>query len=271
MAEETIKTSTEVQTEGEQPEQKQPSKYEQQAIEMGWRPKEEWSGDLEDFVDAKEYVQRKSFYDRISLQSGEIKELKKTLNEFSEHFRKVEDYTRKQVLEELKQAKKTALEQGNADDVIRIDEAITDFKVKEKELEAQKQAKEQQHQSGELNPEFVRWKSNNDWYTVDQEMTKYADRIARGMVAGDASRDRLEILSDIEKEVKARFPDKFKNKHREAPAAVETSTTGAKPAAPKLKASPEELAAARKFVKAGWYKSEDEYIKALRQMDKDGE
>ena len=172
MAEETIKTSTEVQTEGEQPEQKQPSKYEQQAIEMGWRPKEEWSGDLEDFVDAKEYVQRKSFYDRISLQSGEIKELKKTLNEFSEHFRKVEDYTRKQVLEELKQAKKTALEQGNADDVIRIDEAITDFKVKEKELEAQKQSKEQQHQSGELNPEFVRWKSNNDWYTVDQEMTK---------------------------------------------------------------------------------------------------
>ena len=257
--------------EGESAQQKPVSKYETQAIEMGWRPETEWEGDPEDFVPAKEYVQRKSFYDRISAQSGEIKELKKTLGEFSEHFKKVEDYTRKQVLEELKTAKKNALLDGNADEVIRIDEAITDFKVHEKELERQKEAKKVEADSNGLHPDFVTWQNANQWYQTDAEMTRYANMRAKGYVEeyGDNSPDK--VLSFVEKEVRARFPDKFKNKKREAPAAVEGGSGGSKPAVGKLQASAEELAAAKKFVKMGVYKSEDDYIKVLRKMEKDGE
>lgn len=248
--------------------QPQSSKYEQQALDLGWRPQEEWTGDPEDFVDAKEFVQRKSFFDRISTQSAEIKELKKTLNEFSDHFRKVEDYTRKQVLEELRAAKKNALEEGNADEVLRIDEAIIDFKTHEKEMERQKAEKEAKgaQPTGELNPSFVQWQQRNSWYTQDPEMTRFADTYARGVVAANPDADRLEILADVEREVKARFSDKFKNRNRTAPAAVEGSTGGAKPKTTKLDATPEELAAARRFVKIGAYKSEQEYIAALRKL-----
>lgn len=243
------------------------SKYQEQALEMGWRPKEEWAGDPEDFVDAKEFVQRKSFYDRISTQSAEIKELKKTLSEFSDHFRKVEDYTRKQVLDELRAAKREALEVGNTDEVIRIDEAITDFKVNEKELERQKEAKKAAEANAPA-PELVEWQTRNKWYTTNAEMTKYANVIAAGLVASNPNGDRVEILKEIEREVRARFPDEFKSKRRESAPAVESSTTHAKPKADKLVGTPEEMAIARRFVKAGIYKDEAEYIKELRKMDK---
>lgn len=251
---------------GEQPQEKQYSKVETQALEMGWRPQEEWTGDPDDFVSAKEYVARKSFFDKIAHQSKEIKELKATLGEFSEHFRKVEDYTRKQVLEELKAAKKAALEAGDPDEVIRIDEAITDFKVNEKELEAQKKAKEEQPKSGELNPVYVSWKAKNSWYQADPKMTQFADKIAIGYRQLHPDSTPEQVLAEIETEVRERFPDKFKNPARSKPAAVEqgSSAPAKKPA--KLDATPEELAVARKFVRQGVYASEDDYIKILRKM-----
>lgn len=243
------------------------SKYHDQAIEMGWRPIEEWQGDPEDFVDAKEFVQRKSFYDRISTQSSEIKELKKTLSEFSEHFRKVEDYTRKQVLDELRSAKREALEVGNTDEVIRIDEAITDFKVNEKELERQKEAKKAQEQNQPA-PELMEWQARNKWYTTNADMTRYADVIARGLVAANPNADRGDLLKEIEREVRQRFPDEFKSKRREAAPAVETSTGGGKPKTDKVQGTPEEMATAQRFVRMGVYKTAEDYIKALRKMDK---
>ncbi len=243
------------------------SKYHEQALEMGWRPQEEWSGDPEDFVDAKEFVQRKSFYDRISTQSNEIKELKRTLSEFSDHFRKVEDYTRKQVLDELRAAKREALEVGNTDEVIRIDEAITDFKVNEKELERQK-AEKQAAQANQPAPELVEWQSRNKWYTTNPEMTRYADVIARGLVAANPDGDKVAILKEIEKEVRQRFPDEFKSKRRDAAPAVESSSGGAKPKVDKAVGTPEEMAVAARFVRAGLYATTEDYIKALRKMEK---
>ena len=53
----------EVQTKENQNQEAQPkelSAIEQRAIEMGWRPQEEFNGDEEDFIDAKEFVRRKN-------------------------------------------------------------------------------------------------------------------------------------------------------------------------------------------------------------------
>lgn len=46
-----------------------PAPYEAKALEMGWRPKEEWDGPEEDFIDAKEYVRRKSLFEKIEHQN----------------------------------------------------------------------------------------------------------------------------------------------------------------------------------------------------------
>ena len=41
------------------------SPIEQKAIQMGWRPKEQFEGDEEEFIDAKEFVRRQPLFDRI--------------------------------------------------------------------------------------------------------------------------------------------------------------------------------------------------------------
>lgn len=248
-----------------QPEQATLSKFEQQALDMGWRPQSEWKGDPEEFVSAKEFVQRKSFFDKISVQSQKIKELETTLSQFSEHFRKVEDYTRKQVLEELKAAKKVALEEGDPDKVIQIDEAITDFKVNERELQKRKE-EEAAKKDVQLPPQLVAWKDKNTWYSADEKMTKYADKIAFGYKQMNPNATPSDVLAEIDAEVRERFPSYFENKQRAKPAAVEPSSGSQSKPPLKYDPTPEERRIALKFVKSGVYKTEEAYFKALRDM-----
>jgi len=247
------------------------SKYEDQALEMGWRPQTEWTGEAEDFVTAKEFVQRKSFFDKIAAQNSEIKEFKKTIEQVTDHHRKVEEYTRKQVLADLNKAKQRAYEEGNAGEVAKIDEAIIDFKLNETELKRQAEV-EAQRKAGVAAPEVSEWQERNSWYLKDQEMTRYVDTFTKGFLDlnPQAKSDPAAVLVLIDKEVRARFPDKFKNAKRTAPSAVEGSgQTGAKPKEAKIVLTDEERKVAQRFVNRGLYKSVDDYAKELRKMNGD--
>lgn len=248
--------------------EKQPSKYEQQALGMGWRPQEEWEGEAEDFVSAKEFVQRKSFFEKISTQSKKIKDLEDSITHFKDHYQKMEEFSRKRVLDELKTRKKAALEDGDPDAVIEIDEAIADFKIQEKEIKEKQEKAEQQKRNVDPAP-LVEWKTRNEWFDRDQEMTRYANRLAYGYRAEDPDRDPADILKEIERDVRKMFPDKFKNVARNKATAVEPSSNGKSSASnnsKKYDPSDEERAIARKFVKMGMFKSEDAYYEDLKKL-----
>lgn len=271
--------------EGQQQEAPQLSEKEQAAMAKGWRPESEWQGDPDDFVSAKEFLQRQSFFDKIDAQKNAIKqqaeelsELKETLEKFAEHHKNIEQYTRKQVLEELKQRKKQALEEGDADAVVEIDEAIGDFKLKEKTREdeeaAAKLAKAKTPHTGQLHPEYVSWQKENDWYEKDAEMREFADEIGIGYVTrkgGAANTDPQEVLKYITKRVKETFKEKFQNQNRNKAGTVEGSSAprqGGKEKAPE--ASEDEMRVARKMAKLmpKLYKSPEDYIKEIRKLDK---
>ena len=55
------------------------SPVEQKALEMGWRPKEEWTGEEGDFISAETFVARKPLFDRIEHQNKELKQVKQYL------------------------------------------------------------------------------------------------------------------------------------------------------------------------------------------------
>jgi hypothetical protein len=242
------------------------SEAEQQAIEMGWKPKSEWSGEEDDFVSAKEFVRRKSFYDRISSQSKELKELRVTLDALKEHNKKIETYTRKQVMEELKQAKRDALESGDVEKVLEVDEAIIQYKLVEKdEAEKEKQVKEQ---PGE-HPDFTAWKTRNKWYSTDPDLQDFANTIGVGYKNRNPDAGPEQVLSYVEKKVKEAYKDKFENPKRKQESAVETSSAGSvsKDTKGKYTPSDEEKAIAKKFVRQGVYKTENEYYAALAGMN----
>src|SRR2546430_1692102 len=60
-------------------------KYEEKARKLHWAPLEEWRGDPEDWVPAKEFVQRQKLYDRIDSLQDAIKEWKQANKWFDDN------------------------------------------------------------------------------------------------------------------------------------------------------------------------------------------
>lgn len=236
------------------------------AMQMGWRPQADWDGDPDDWVDAKEYVGRQKLYDRIQDSNKRLKQLEKTLNEFKGHHEKVKETEYKRALETLKQQKIRVLEEGNAAELLEIDDKIDE--VKEQMREAKQTAKQP-----EVDPDFQRvmteWVDRNKWYQNEPDMKKEADLIGYTYVQLNGPGDGPEgVLKAVEKEMRKRYPEKFVNPRKEQAPKVETG--GDKPGTDKADSSnvvltDEESQAMRKFVRAGLM-TEKEYKAEIKRM-----
>lgn len=235
------------------------SKYETEALNMGWRPETEWEGDPEDFVTAKEFVQRKSLFDKISTVQKENKELRTVVEKLKEHHNNIEEYTRKQVLADLQKARKAAFEEGNADAINEIDEAIIDYKLQEKE---RKEVKVEPQQPDPQ--QFLDWRNKNPWFGTNEVLTIAANGLAAKYIKEHGNGDPAAVLRYVETEVKKEFPEKFQNPNKQRATSVESSSPGkATKQSNTYTLTDEERRIAQKFVRAGAYKSVDDYAKEL--------
>lgn len=253
-------------TTDQQVETPQFSAVEEQAIEMGWRPKEEWQGSPEDFIDAKNFVRNKSLFDKIDHLSKRVKDQDKALNMLKEHHAKVEEATRQQVIVELKKAKRSALDEGDADKVIEIDDEI----AKQRALEAFEKSKVKTQPEG-LHPEFVSWVETNSWYAQDPSLRQEADTLGIGFQKineqAGTPKEPKEVLEYVAKQIKKLYPEKFKNPNRSTPTMVEgASTTRQKKAdLDDFQLSEEETRVMKTFVRNGIMSAED-YKKELKKV-----
>jgi hypothetical protein len=202
--------------EGSQPEL---TEVEQRALEMGWKPKTDFNGDDDTFVDAKEFVSRKPLFDRIEHQSRELKEVRKALKALGDHHQKVREVEYQEALKSLRNEKKNALESGDADRLIEIDDRIAEEKARQ--VVAQNQA---QNRANDPHPEFVNWVKENTWYVADQELRQVADQVGTAHAAANPNLTPEEVLQYVKGRVKRLFPEKFNNPNKERPSAVEGSS-----------------------------------------------
>src|SRR5258708_7163838 len=103
-------------------------KYEEKARKLHWAPLEEWRGDPEDWVPAKEFVQRQKLYDRIDSLKDAIKSQKREFEaDFQVVTKAVTDMSAqayKKALGELKAQRAIAVEDRNVEAVEALDEEI---------------------------------------------------------------------------------------------------------------------------------------------------
>jgi hypothetical protein len=209
--------------EGEQTQQvenKGPSEAEQKALEMGWRPKEEFEGDPDDFIDATEFVRRKPLFEKIDVVGRELRETKKALRALQAHHEKVKEAEYKHALDALRAEKRAALESGDADALIKIDDQIADAKAAEAVLKAQ-----QTQVTTAPHPGFVKWVDRNKWYGTDAELRTFADQVGTSYAAANPDKDPDTILDYVEKRVRKLYPEKFSNPNKTRPSSVEGSQT----------------------------------------------
>jgi len=246
-------------TEGGQEQVPEISPVEQQAIESGWVPKEEFQGEEHKWVPADEFLRRGELFRKIETQSKELKDVKKALAEMKNLHSKVREVEYQRALDSLKAQKKAALENGDADAVIAAEESIDVVKEEQRKLAQEPQ----QDTTGDQHPEFVEWTEKNSWYTNNRPMRAFADALGADMARSGLSPQQ--VLKKVEEEVRKEFPNKFKNANQSRSSSVEGSTKGNASAGNSFQLSAEERRIMHTFVRTG-VMTEDAYIKELRRV-----
>lgn len=255
------------------------SPAEEKARQSGWVPKDDWSGEPDDWVDYKEFNVRGELMSRITKQSDvinkvrdELKETRETLKKFGEHHQRVAELEYQKALKDLKSMKADALREQDHETVIEIDEQIDELKAERKQFA--KEAKQEEKQTNKTSSLVDAWVQDpkNDWYKTDK---------ARRVVADAAFVEYLELndgdfagaLAAAEKEVRKEFPHKFKT----SPVDKQSVAEGSNPASRQQKTTSktkftvrdldsEQANVAQNFVKMGLYKNAQEYVDELVEL-----
>jgi hypothetical protein len=196
------------------------SAIEQKALEMGWRPREEFDGDDETFIDAKEFVNRAPLFEKISSQSKQIKRLEQAQHALQGHYNKVRETEYKAALRALKAELEVAVEEGDLTKYHALNE-------KREEIEQDHHTLKQELAGAPAEPEvpaeLEQWIERNPWFKTQEHMRVFADRasdrFAPKVRAGLMT--TAEALREVEKLVREEFPSKFRNPNKDKPSAVE--------------------------------------------------
>jgi archaellum component FlaC len=258
------------------------SEPEQKAYDSGWRPQEEWVAegkDAEDWVTAKEFNRVGEMMDRIKSQTSQIRgqdkkinKLESTLEELAEHHKKVQEVEYKKAMEDLKTMKKDALAAYDHDQVVEIDEKISELR----DVDPNKTPKQETYsapESGDLHPEVEAWIDSNSWYTQDVVLRGAAEALADNLVKENPSYKDTpgELLNKVTETLQQEFPSKFgkpasKRQTVSEPGdgAVRSSVRPKKYSARQL--NDEQAKVGKRFMASGAVKSLDEYAQQLADI-----
>jgi len=196
------------------------TEIELKAMEMGWRPKEEFSGDETEFVDAKEFIGRQPLFDKIATQNREVKQLRQAVEALKTHYTTVRETEYKRALEVLKTERKTAVTEGDGDKFEALSQEIANV---EEQVATMQQLKEQPLvQETTVHPEFQTWISANSWYQSNKYMREFADDEGKRLHASGMT--PTDVLKAVAQAVRKEFPNKFQNPNKASAPNVASST-----------------------------------------------
>lgn len=210
------------QPEDKAPEAPQLTELEQRALSMGWRPKEDFAGNEDDFIDAKEFVRRKPLFDKIEGQSKELKNVKKALDALKTHYTKVQETEYNRALAKLQEAREEAITNSDGRAAVALEKEIKN--VENQMAEIQKVQSVQDTPEPEINPAFTAWQHKNQWYQDTPYMRVWADDY--GVKLAKTGMDPMKVLQEVEKAVRKEFPNKFTNPNKASAPDVEGSSSG---------------------------------------------
>jgi hypothetical protein len=163
-----------------------------------------------------------------------------------------------------KEKLKQAYETGDAELITEAQEALTDAKIKIKEVEQYTPSlqdedypvqNQQQVQAPRqtVDPKAEAWRERNDWFGVDEEMTALALGLHEKLVRSGVDPRSDDYYRRVDETIKKRFPDYFEDAEPQPkPAARKSATTVVAPAtrstAPRqVRLTPSQVALAKRL------------------------
>ena len=230
--------------------------FETVAKEKGWRPKEEYEGEVDNWIGAEEFIKRQPLFDKIKIQNKKLKELEKTVDALAKHYQTNIQQAKERAILDLKSERREAIELGEVDKVEEIDQKMMHVH----------QMVEPVVPTKGIAPEIEQFVDDNrDWFNKDEEMTSFA--VAYNETALKKGLDMQKSLDETLKAVKRAFPDKFANQRRQSPPPVEGGTTLSKGEGKYSVArlNNEQKIVYNQLVKVHKQMSHDDYFKSLDQ------
>lgn len=235
------------------------SPVQQKALDQGWKPKDQFEGAEEEFIDAPEFVRRGELFGKIDHQSRELKAVKQALEALRQHNTKIEQSAFDRAVKELKAQRKEAIIDGDTSKAFELEEKIEDAQEERARIARQAAVPAVQ----EVDPNFVRWVESNSWYTKDMAMQAVADRVGTELHGRGVSQS--EVLKAVADAVRKEFPHKFANTKAERPGAVEAPARGGTSVQRSdLALSEDERNIMRKIVRTG-VMTEKQYMEQLKK------
>ena len=233
-----------------------------EAKRQGWVPQSDYNGPEDRWVDADTFVKKGKEINALLRKDNEflkreVSEMKTTMMEFKKFHADTEKRAYDRAMLDLRDQKKEAINTGDGDKVLQIDDAIDELK------QARAIEKVDVRPSNQPDPTFVQWNEDNPWFGKDTELTEEANLIGEVIKRKKPTLIGEAFLDEVTKRVKKAYPEKFTNSNRGRPSPVEGTT------APKASAKggkgyndlpPEAKAACQKFEKSGLL-SRDQYLK----------
>lgn len=202
------------------------SDIELQAMEMGWKPIDQFTGDKSLFKSAEKFVEQKPLYDKIEIANRNAKQVQKLLQQTIEFNKKLAEQQKAKDLEILALKRKEAVTIGDDALFEEADKAYME-KLTEK-LPVIETVQEDPLPEADLQEIKNFRERNKSWLNEATEtgrlMTAAAKEMCTILEHDLPGRTTKEYLSMVEKNIKAAFPHKFKNEARSAPPAVNTGT-----------------------------------------------
>jgi len=247
---------------------------ESKAMSSGWRPEDDWTGESDDWVDAKTFNRNGEFMSRIQQQSkelnsnrNELDSLKAAMKELGEHNKKIAEQEYKNAMKSLKQEKVVALEEEDHSAVVEIEDKIDELKEIKREAETAPVEEHPVNQDVAPNPVFVEWAGTNQWYQDDVMLRGAADAIGMEYADKNQGVPIEDVLQYVTKRMTEEFPNKFGNKNKNNPSAVSepsgTSRRGKKAKFTEKDLSDEQRQFAKTFVETGAFDNMQEYVDQL--------
>jgi len=229
--------------------------YEGVAKEKGWRPKEEYEGDVDAWVGAEEFIKRQPLFDKIKVQSKKLKELERTVEALAKHYQTNVQQAKERAILDLKSERREAIELGEVTKVEEIDQKIQHVQ----------QMVEPVVQPKALATEIETFiDDQKSWFNKDEEMTSFAVAYNESYLKKHPG-DLAKSLDETLRAVKRAYPDKFENPRKSAPPAVEGGATVSKGAEKysTTRLSPEQKLVYQQLVKVHKQMSHEDYFKSL--------
>lgn len=251
----------------------EPDRYHKKASSMGWKPLEEYQGDPEDWVDAREYILREPLFKSNKKLRAELNQMRKTVEDMADHVKKAHTSAFKRLEKQYIEQREAAIKAGNPAEVRRFEEELKDV------YQAHQEAEEKLTVAPAPNIEFQEWAEENKWFDVEREpeMAGVADGLYRSYVARNPDADISTTLKHVTKEVKKLYPDKFttnkatskevdEDEHEPAPrVAAGSRGTGGRRSTYKDMNS-EQKKVCDRFVGMGVFKTRQEYVDQLIEI-----